>query len=238
MVYSFKKQYMSDIGINALGLTSYHNSISLSYALDPLSGIYTRALVKTDRGSVDFYGSKKQVYLTDNAIHTESSANDLVDNSLFLHSGESWSVDFYYDLIREENRIILFDTGAVSVSFAPIEGGIWVDKYGIITKIERSKDGLLISLLVRSKDFTSHVVTENVSTAAVGSIEFEGTINKTITPRDTQGNPIPGITVTLNGISQVTDDQGQTTFDGLLPGSYQVKLRGTDYVDVVYNVNV
>jgi hypothetical protein len=81
---------------------------------------------------------------------------------------------------------------------------------------------------------------------ATGAVFAQDTGNLYGTVTDTEGAPLPGVTVTMTGYgadrTQITDAQGDYRFLGLDPGGYYVKaaLEGfstVEYPNVVININ-
>jgi uncharacterized surface anchored protein len=65
----------------------------------------------------------------------------------------------------------------------------------------------------------------------------------TITVRDNQGQSLEGVTGTLTGVQapevRATDDQGQATFAGLQPGTYQLVAQLEGFATFKYpNISI
>lgn len=72
-------------------------------------------------------------------------------------------------------------------------------------------------------------VTAETILAARGTAAYRGTLAFKV--QDTQGNPVPGVTVTAQGITLVTDEEGCVIFTQLNQGTFNVTYSKTGYVD-------
>lgn len=146
-------------------------------------------------------------------------------------SGDSYSASnaagnrYYKYVATSEGRpAISIDTPGVSYTLHYIDSdnGYFYEHYNV----PRLEKGDELYIVVSSGDISSYGLSINVSDT--------NAFDHTFTVKDNNGNPLSGITVSVNGKSGETDADGQVILN-FIPGEYEISLSGYDDTQLAYS---